>query len=367
LTLGSDVSAVSLTAAVNASDTVDFAARELRVRLPYDRSAAEWRLRTTCAGEQTVHTVTVEVEPLPWTRGAQWQPGVNGPTAREYFSWWMDELAPERLLLFGGFVYQPMQFTPNAELWELAVPEGTWTQLHPAGTPPALTGGRLARDPGTRSALYLGGFTSNFQTPYALHRIEYTAGAEAWVDLTAQTAGGRGDYQPGLLHDPVRERFLSFCGANTATGHHCEVRQLVNGAWSPVPVAPGAAPQGRNGHAFGYDARNDRAVLFGGDRQGMTFGDTWTLELAEDPPRWVQLFESSPVAPARRNAAFAIDPVNHRLFVWGGTTTGATAIPGLVALDLVRGTSSGTRSRPSATRRPGPAGTRSSTRRAGRC
>ena len=39
----------------------------------------------------------------------------------------------------------------------------------------------------------------------------------------------------------------------------------------------------------------------------------------------------------RRNGAFALDPLGHRLLVWGGTADGATAFPGLYALDLDRG------------------------------
>ncbi len=335
--VGADVSELALTRAVSLQDEVSLDARELRVRLPYGTSQAQYAVRVTCAGQHTEHPVHVEVEALPWTRAAQWQEGQDGPLAREYFSWWMDEADPDRLLLFGGFVYRPQQFTQNFELWELSLQTGTWTELSPAGAAPALTGGRLAQEPGTGAALYLGGFGPNYETPYALHRISYARGAEIWTSLTAETPLGRGDYQPGLIWDPVRERFLSFCGVNSTTGYHCELRALQNGSWSVVPVAPGPAPSGRNGHAFGYDARNDRLILFGGDTSGSTLGDTWALELSESPPRWEKLFDASPIAPARRNAAFAIDPLNHRLFVWGGTTTGQTAIVGLIALDLTRG------------------------------
>ncbi len=42
-------------------------------------------------------------------------------------------------------------------------------------------------------------------------------------------------------------------------------------------------------------------------------------------------------AIGRRNGTFALDPLHHRLLVWGGTSDGRVTREGLLAFDLDRG------------------------------
>ncbi len=335
LTLGVDVTNLRVERLVSLSDSVE--GGELHATLPYGAASAKVVLGSDCDGAGQLRDVDFTVTPLTWSRAAEWT-GAAGPTAREYFSMWLDPNDANRMLLYGGFVYVPQQFTPDTGLWELDLSTSTWRALTAAGSPPTVAGGRLALAADGRSGLYFGGVdvSTGAATPYVLERLSLDGSGPAWSDASASTTGGRGEYQPAFFFDAKRDRFLSLCGVSDAVGYHCQVRELVNGAWNTV-ATEGTAPGGRNGHAWAYDAQTDRVVLFGGDIQGTTLGDTWVLDLSVATPRWTMLFERSPVAVARRNMAYALDSKNHRFFIWGGTGDGQNAVPGLQVLDLSPG------------------------------
>jgi hypothetical protein len=311
----------------------------LQLKAPYG-SPGEHKLVVSVDCE-TVHATAelkVSVRPLSWSPVTTWTEEVDGPLSREYASIWLDEKDSDRLLLFGGFLYEPKQFTPSWELWELSLATGKWKALAPATEAPHFTGGRVALIPGTREALYLGGIDEAGNAPYQLSRLFYAPDKLSWHSEPTVENTGRGDYQPGFFYDAKRDRFLSVCGVNDDVGYHCALREFkpnaAGGAWQVVEVA-GTAPKGRNGHFYAYDAETDRLVMFGGDRNGVTLGDTWMLELNESPPRWVSYGDDPSMR--RRNGAFALDPVNHRFIIWGGTATGATSSPQVWAFDLDRG------------------------------
>lgn len=331
-TAGVDVTAVRLEQLVSLSDSVVDGV--LRVTLPYQATSAKVVLAVDCAGATKTVDVDFTVSPLVWSRATEWT-GAAGPTAREYFSMWLDPKNEDRLFVFGGFVYVPQQFTPSTELWSLDVTSGVWTAVAQSGAQPTLAGGRLAVD-ADGGALYFSGVdVSANATPYALTALVVDSNTATWTSAPA-ASGARGEYQPSFFFDAKRGRHLSVCGISDAVGYHCDVRELVGNAWRAVTTS-GMPPIGRNGHAWVYDAKEDRLVIFGGDRQGSTLGDTWVLELSGATPTWVKLFDASVAAEARRNMAWALDTVNHRLLIWGGTPDGANAVAGVQALDLTRG------------------------------
>lgn len=334
--------AISLSDAVTAASVADPGAYTavlehgtLSLRAPYEL-VGEFivKLALQCGERTGALEIPVSIHRFQWTRLPAWTEGTDGPLTREYGAFFVDPADANSALLYGGFVFRPQQFTPATDAWRLNLATGSWSQLSVTGPVPPATGGRVAVNPGSSEALYLGGvLLPSGDTPYVLSRLTTTATALTFSD--APSTGGRGDYQPGFFFDAKRNRYLSLCGANDAIGWHCEVRALgSDGAWTTVATA-GAAPEGRNGHFYAYDAENDRVVMFGGDVNGSTLGDTWALELSESTPRWVQL--AYDYALRRRNGAWVLDEANHRLVVWGGTQDGATAVDGLWILPLDRG------------------------------
>ncbi len=307
----------------------------LIVRATYEEGSAT--VRVTCA-DSTSGSIAVSVVPITFRNVATWT-DANGPIGREYFSWWQDESDPETLWLFGGFVYQPTQFTPNSELWSFNVTSAAWTAHGILAGAPITPGGRVARGPAPNTMFYLGGFADGEETPPVLAQLDLTASPPTW-STAPHAAQSPGSYTGALIHDARRDRWLSVCGASATFGLNCSVNAYTpEGGWSAVSIAGGPRAPGRMGFPYAYDEPNDRVIIFAcqqGPGNLDLGGDTWALELSETPARWTQLFESDPVATARRNAGFAYDSDDERLFVWGGTPDGAHSVTGMQVLHLDR-------------------------------
>lgn len=316
------------------------------------RDGASITVRGGYAGEPgTVHLsctdesidVPVTVEPVAMRPLRSWDAtDTEAPPAREYFAWWQG--GDGAIYLYGGFVYQPVQFTPSTEAYRLDPVTLAWTHLTSAGDLPP-PGGRVA--PGSDGDfLYFGGSAmtadGSLDTPPTLATITTDASSATFTALSA--AGMPGSYTGSFVHDVERDRWLSVCGADTRMlGLHCKVHAYTPESGFTELTVAGDAPVGRYGFHYALDAETDRVIVFGGQiGSGNTalIGDTWALELAPEDgsgPRWVRLFESVEEISRRRNAAYALDPEHHRLFVWGGTADGMTAVPGMEILELDRG------------------------------
>lgn len=321
--------------------------RDLEIKAPYTVGPAPTPLliNYSCGDFVEQREVPLQARALAFTPLAPWTPGATGPLAREYFSMWVDPLAPDRLWLYGGFHYVPRQFTTGHDVWSLDLVNEAWT-AHADGPERGLPGAGLARLPDGRVYRY-GGLNFNAipnerDTPFVLHRVDTST---AGLSFTEPSVRGRayGDYHPSFFHHPRTNKLYAVCGLNDQVGAHCDVS-----AYDPVAetftavTVTGPAPIGRNGHFWAYDQATDRLIIFSGEGYPGTNNcrncqqDTWALELGTTPFRWVQLTASgAPVG--RRNGAYVLDPLHHRLFVWGGTPDGRNSAPGLWALDLTPG------------------------------
>lgn len=321
--------------------------RDLELKAPYVTGPASSPLMIdyTCGDFVEPREVTLSARALEFAPLASWTPGATGPLAREYFSMWIDPVAPDRLWLFGGFHYVPRQFTTGHDVWSLDLVAEAWT-AHPDGPQRGLPGAGVARLPDGRVYRY-GGLNFNAipnerDTPFVLHRIDTSTAGLTFTEPPLQ-GPSYGDYHPSFFHHPRTQKLYAVCGLNDQVGAHCDVSAYDPEAETFTTVAvTGPAPIGRNGHFWAYDERTDRLIIFSGEGYPGTNNcrncqqDTWALELGATPFRWVQLTASgAPVG--RRNGAYVLDPLHHRLFVWGGTPDGRTSAPGLWALDLTPG------------------------------
>lgn len=324
---------------------VEAAEQGLSVTAGYALGAERLRFVAQCDDREVEAHLEVEVQALEIVPASTWTSGVDGPPAREYFSMWVDPVAADRLWVLGGFLYEPRQFTPGLDVWSLDLSAGRWTQ-HAEGPGDVLPGAGLAYRPDGFTLRY-GGL--NFrqladpsQVPFVLHEVRTSTDGLQVSRLEPDPLPPYGDYQPSFFYHPASGRFLSACGLN-AFGPHCRVAAFDpgTGGWSDVSTA-GEAPAGRNGHFWAYDPASDRLVVFAGEGQPSSatctacLSDTWALQLGEDPPRWVKLAEDGGPEGnvGRRNGGYVLDPLNHRLLVWGGTPDGRSTAEGLFALDL---------------------------------
>lgn len=104
-------------------------------------------------------------------------------------------------------------------------------------------------------------------------------------------------------------------------------------------------PSARYGMFFGIDEPLARFVVWSGAGFPSqadpinAFDDAWLLELdGEGGPAWREISPGGAAPPGRRNGCGVVDPVTHALFVFGGTSDGATTQQGMFALDLERET-----------------------------
>lgn len=319
--------------------------RRVELEAPYLAGAADQPalVRVRCGAVEAQAELRLEATPLRFRQLPAWDPGQTGPLGREYFSMWLDPTDADRLWVYGGFHYVPRQFTTGHDSWSLDLKTNAWARR---GEGPALglPGAGLATLSDGRAYRY-GGLSFNPQsgaasTPFVLHEIRTGTAGLSFTELRPGGASRTGDYQASFFHHPRTNQIYSVCGMNTDVGAHCSVSAFDPEAatWSRV-VVDGAPPAGRNGHFWAYDPATDRLIIFSGEGYPGTndcancLDDTWALELSSTPPRWVELMNTTPPV-GRRNGAFVLDPVGHRLFVWGGTPNGRTSAPGLWALDL---------------------------------
>ncbi len=318
----------------------------LKVTAPYGATTAPTLdVVATCAGREVRASVELVVRRIVWEEGPTWT-AQNGPPGREYGAIWMDSGDPDTLLVHGGFHYTPAQFTPAWDSWALNLQTGTWRELSPATEPPHVMGGRVAPVKDQRAVLLHGGSSAESTIVPSLVRFDHAAAQPLWTDVTTDGEGPAGDYTGAFVYDPLGDRYIHACGANEELGYHCEVYTLTLdsggvGHWQHVEFPSGPRPAGRNGFFFAMDTVNNRLVLFSGEKGSASWTpnlaqDTWALELAE-PMAWVRLSVGEVPSIGRRNGAYLHDPVNNRMFVWGGTADGQTTFQGLWVLPLTRG------------------------------
>ncbi|MEW5850655.1 MAG: kelch repeat-containing protein [Myxococcota bacterium] len=332
------------------SARVDTGPRQLVVRLPYGITGAHpLQLTAQCGSASTTATVEVTVRALSWQQVGPWTPDTEGPPAREHTVLWIDEDNPDRLFLYGGYLFEPRQYTVGNDLWSLNLASGAWQRVTTSNPSPDVAGWRVAPVPGSAAVLLHGGDTSDGSLNNTTMRLRYEGDTPTWSEETT-TSNGFGSSLSAFFHDAPRDQWLQVCGIR-GQSVHCRVHAYdglgTPESWYEVEVADdddGTRPVGRYGFFWAHDEETQRFIMFGGGRYPVSQADpvnaaedAWALELAENPPRWRRLFETQSVVRGSRNGCWALDTEGHRLFIWGGTPDAATTIPGLYVLDLERG------------------------------
>lgn len=133
-----------------------------------------------------------------------------------------------------------------------------------------------------------------------------------------------------MVYDTLRDRFVMFGGMQGNNGCLNDTWQLkrnTNGDYEWTKLNPtGTLPTRRWLMAGGYDAVNDRLVLWGGQDQGFSgseLGDTWELSFSSSADgAWTQRTPSGTGPTAASASAYAVDTTNNHLYIAGGATSG---------------------------------------------
>ncbi len=324
----------------------------ISVRVPYSASGEPTLAVTAVCDEQRVESaIPVSLTPLSWSSVASWDSGtMMAPKPRQFASMWFDIDDPDRLLIYGGV-------SPNGpldDLWAYLPEASKWDLLSPHSDTPILESGPVSAIPNEPAALFVDSLSgwAGSGTTFTMLRLDYGGEIVELTPVESTNAPPAASEAGAFLYDSKSGRYVYACGiSNSALHCRVDVFDPASGSWEEPAVEAdgGAVPSGRYGFASGYDEPNERMIIFSGGQDPTAANpvnpadDAWALELGGDPLRWVKLPSAGDAIPGRRNSCSAIDPIGHRMFVWGGTPDLMTVTPGLYALDLDRGFESWTR------------------------
>ena len=307
-------------------------------------------LLARCKDKSAPKGLLVEVHRASWKQVSAWSlSAADAPAARQMPTLWIDESNPDRMLLFGGHLYRPVQWTVTNDVWALDLNAGKWAEISPANTSPMQASGQVAPIPGQSAVLLHGGDAPDYSFPDDLWRFDYQDSSRTWTKVTASAPMTVGRLSDGFVYDAPRNRYLSVFGY-TETDISDQVMEFTpngsgGGEWKALVTAGdlGERPDARYGFAYALDAENERLVVFSGGRTPAAgtpvnpAQDVWALELKETPVRWVKLTPAGTQPLGRRNACFAFDSLGQRLIIWGGTDDAASVRDEVYTLDLDRG------------------------------
>ena len=233
-------------------------------------------------------------------------PAGSPPTARDRHTAIYDPVR-DRMLVFGG--YNRSGDTYYNDVWALSL-AGTpaWSEITPAGDPPAARLGHSAiYDPVRDRMVVFGGFNNGG------HRNDVwalsLAGTSAWSELTPAGSPPAPLWNYAAIYDPVRDRMVVLGGTSNDVW---ALSMAGTTAWSWIAGSP---PVG-GGYKAIYDPASDRMVVFAGDTEQNV---DWVCALSlAGTPAWSEIVPAGTTPPARYGHSVIYDPVRGRMVVFGG-------------------------------------------------
>lgn len=314
----------------------------LVVHAPHGATTGELRITATDPeGAETTADVALRIAPLAWTETVTW--GLeDGPEAREHASVLVDDASGSIYVMFGSG-YSPY-LEALGDAWRFDVATRTWSEVTLEGdVPPPGGSRRLAGTRGSGEGWLFGGYGEGQEVFGELYHV-VADGDVLTFDEVPQENAPRARVLHVFAQDPATGTFVLFGGATERLENDTWTMVLDGGTarWTIVnetSTFSTSTPSPRFGAFYGMDEASGRLLLFSGQTSlGNVFGqDTWVLDVrAEGGPTWTAL--AAPGTPVgRRNGTSVWDPTGPRLFVFGGTSDGATTQPGLFALDARAG------------------------------
>jgi sugar lactone lactonase YvrE len=236
-------------------------------------------------------------------RGSGWlqQHPASSPAARFGVRMAYDAAAGQ-MLLFGG-----TNGIPFNDTWSWS---GTnWIQLHPATSPPPTTGEGLAYDPATKQLLIFGG-NQLVGNAVLTQPNTWAWNGSNWLQLAPATAPP-GRVAPAMSWDPATNQLIMFGGS--ANGQFLNDTWIWNGTnW--VQQAPASKPTPRSGARLVYDPATAQMLLIGGASAAGALGDVWTWSGST----WAKQTPTRALTPPRFNSVTDYDAATQQLLLFGG-------------------------------------------------
>ena len=233
------------------------------------------------------------------------------------------------------------------DVWVLSNANGqggtpVWTQLSPAGTPPAPRVYHTAvYDAANNRMTIFGGstLTQSLSDVWVLSNANGLGGTPTWTQLTPSGGPPQGVYAASAVYDAVNNIMIVFGGSNFAVTKDTNAVWTLSHAnglggtpqWTNiVPNGAPGSPSKRSNQTAAYDAANNRMIIFGGLNDFSTgfagYNDTWVLDNANGiggPSVWTRLNPTGTKPGVRWNHTAVYDAANNLLMVFAGINTEA--------------------------------------------
>jgi galactose oxidase-like protein len=244
--------------------------------------------------------------------------GAGGPSERSGHSSVYDPVR-DRMVTYGG---EPS----GEEVWALSLAGSpAWAELAPAGTAPA---GRVwhtsVHDPVRDRMVVFGGTRSDGHASNDVWALSLGA-SPTWTELHPAGSPPPSRHGHTAIYDPMRDRMVVFGGADDSGRLRNDAWELTfSGGLRWTQLAPaGSLPPEREWHTAIYDPVRNRMVVFGGYdgiinwSYGGSFNDVWALSFAGSPA-WTRLEPAGTMPPVRNGHSAIYDPLRDRMVVYGG-------------------------------------------------
>jgi hypothetical protein len=159
----------------------------------------------------------------------------------------------------------------------------TWTQQHPATSPPVLTSASMAYDAATGTAVLFGGFGGSAR-PRRVRNQTWTWDGTTWTRQHPAASPSARD-AASMVYDAATGTVVLFGGnTNKPNGHLADTWTWDGTTWTQQ--SPATSPPARDYASMAYDAATGTVVLFGGQSSNVItdLADTWTW----DGTTWTQ-------------------------------------------------------------------------------
>ncbi|MHC4601422.1 MAG: Kelch repeat-containing protein, partial [Planctomycetota bacterium] len=260
-------------------------------------------------GTNTVHALnTATVGTESWTLLA---PGGTGPPTARYSHGAVFDATGQRMLVFGGI---DNTLTTRTDVWALSTSgggNGNWSQVSTTGSAPARGNAAVAFDPGTNSLLVVGGADALGNEYGDTHQLDLTTGQ--W---TQRSTGGP-SARSGCIGAVNAGVMMVFGGyTNATTTYHQDTWILNISTWGWTQVFPGVVPPIRAEMGFALDPVNGRVYIYGGTDMNGVLNDVYYFDFGVQ--NWVQISPGGSPPNARQACGAAWDTTNLRMIIHGG-------------------------------------------------